>query len=489
MLLALNIMEWCKENATILICVAAVVVAFIIVAIALSVARRRSAAKRRKAESAKTKPVEETAVEETKPVEDTAVEETQPVEETAVEETKPVEETVVEETQPVEETAVEETQPIEETEAEEIKPVEETSVEEAQSVEETAVEEIKPVEETSVEEAQPVEETPPVGEDDDEDEEDDGDENFGEEDEEEEERLSLVDAGGVKVVFRYQYSFMARLIQSSEEVQRRYGEIRDYIASYAKVKSNLSWKQVRIYTGRKTLAMLLFKGKKLCISLALNPEDYEDTKYRIIDVSEVKRFEKTPVLLKLTSPRKVRYAKELLSVVFGAEQLEQGEVVPTEYRLPYQTTEELININLVKLLSNRDKVHASQMVEPISISDMIRDRITLREAELMVSDEVAAAVYEQSKTEVPEEKRAVKRSVTRSLKGEINIDTLSDNFNAHDTVTLEVLKQKKLVPQKIQYIKVLARGVLDKPLVIEADDFSLNAIKMIMLTGGKVKLV
>ena len=165
--------------------------------------------------------------------------------------------------------------------------------------------------------------------------------------------------------------------------------------------------------------------------------------------------------------------------------------MPTEYRLPYQTTEELININLVKLLSNRDKVHSSQMTEPISISEMIRDRITLREAELMVSDEVAAAVYEQSKaeTQTTGEERAVKRSVPRSLKGEINIDTLSENFKARDVVTLEVLKEKKLVPQKVEFIKILARGVLDKPLTIVADDFSLNAVKMIMLTGGTVRIV
>ena len=426
MLLALNLMEWCRENATILICVGAVVAAFIIVAIALAVARRRSAAKRKKAASA----------------------------DKANLSSKPVASPVAEQSVPVSETAFKE----------------------------VAVKETKRVEENVAKAAQPLDDS-------EEDEEDDGDDNFGEEDEEEEERLSLVDAGGIKVVFRYQYSFMARLIQSSEEVQRRYGEIRDYIASYSKVKSNLSWKQVRVYKGRRTLAMLLFKGKKLCIALALDPKAYEDTKYHVIDLSEIKRFEKTPVLLKLTSPRKVKYAKELLGVIFGEEQLVQGEVVPSEYRLPYQTTEELINNNLVKLLSNRDKVHASQMVEPISISDMIRDRITLKEAELMVSDEVAAAVYKKSKAKAPELKRESRRSVTRSLKGEINIDTLSDNFSAHDVVTLDLLKQKKLVPQKIQHIKVLARGVLDKPLVIEADDFSLNAVKMIMLTGGEVKLV
>ena len=42
------------------------------------------------------------------------------------------------------------------------------------------------------------------------------------------------------------------------------------------------------------------------------------------------------------------------------------------------------------------------------------------------------------------------------------------------------------VNNKATYIKVLARGSLDKPLDVEADDFSPAAIKMIVLTGGTV---
>ena len=70
-------------------------------------------------------------------------------------------------------------------------------------------------------------------------------------------------------------------------------------------------------------------------------------------------------------------------------------------------------------------------------------------------------------------------------KGIVNIDTLSKNFEADDTVTLDALIEKGLVPKKVGSLKVLARGVLDKPLTVEAQDFSLDAVKMIVLTGGK----
>ena len=38
--------------------------------------------------------------------------------------------------------------------------------------------------------------------------------------------------------------------------------------------------------------------------------------------------------------------------------------------------------------------------------------------------------------------------------------------------------------KRVTYIKVLARGKLDKALTVEADDFSPQAVKMIVLTGG-----
>ena len=50
---------------------------------------------------------------------------------------------------------------------------------------------------------------------------------------------------------------------------------------------------------------------------------------------------------------------------------------------------------------------------------------------------------------------------------------------------IEESKKKKLLASDIGYLKVLARGSIDKPLTVYADDFSLGAIKMIALTGGR----
>ncbi len=69
----------------------------------------------------------------------------------------------------------------------------------------------------------------------------------------------------------------------------------------------------------------------------------------------------------------------------------------------------------------------------------------------------------------------------------INIDTISENFNSGDTVDINKLKEKKLIPKDSGKVKVLARGVIDKPLTVMANSFSLTAVKMIALTGGAAK--
>ena len=70
--------------------------------------------------------------------------------------------------------------------------------------------------------------------------------------------------------------------------------------------------------------------------------------------------------------------------------------------------------------------------------------------------------------------------------GIINIGTISSIFEPGALITIAELKALGLINKKVKRIKVLADGVLDKPLTIKAEAYSVQAIKMIELTGGKV---
>src|SRR6266436_9385166 len=54
----------------------------------------------------------------------------------------------------------------------------------------------------------------------------------------------------------------------------------------------------------------------------------------------------------------------------------------------------------------------------------------------------------------------------------VNLDQLSDRFEAGDVVTPELLRERGLVPRGRRPVKVLARGDLGKQLTIRAHKFS-----------------
>ena len=118
--------------------------------------------------------------------------------------------------------------------------------------------------------------------------------------------------------------------------------------------------------------------------------------------------------------------------------------------------------------------------EKAHMEELRRQQVSAAEVKEIISDETASILIEK---EFDEEK------IFGNKKGIINIDIISRNFKAGDIVTVNTLKDKKLIDKNICFVKVLARGVIDKPLVVKAQDFSLDAVKMIQLTGGKVVLL
>ncbi len=74
-------------------------------------------------------------------------------------------------------------------------------------------------------------------------------------------------------------------------------------------------------------------------------------------------------------------------------------------------------------------------------------------------------------------------------RAEINIDTISMHFADGETVTLNSLKAKKLISRQAGYVKVLARGDLDKKITVVAQSFSAAAIKAIVIKNGGMAIV
>ena len=269
------------------------------------------------------------------------------------------------------------------------------------------------------------------------------------------------------IIIKYNKSHTAKLIQSADGVKNYYSQIKNELMSYKGVRSRISWKYESFSVGRATVAKLAVRGKNLSLFLALDPKNYVDTKYIIDDKSEVAAYEKTPLLYRIKNDRRLNSSKELIAAVMsGREKTEDYKETDYAKEYPYEKIEPLIERGLVKVLTEED-AQSGDVFKP-------RDMVTATEVNELLQDDIAVALIEES-DEVSD----------RTKQGIVNIDTLSKHFADGETVTLE--EMKKRIPKFVKsttYVKVLARGALDKKLTVIADSFSIEAAKMILLTGG-----
>ena len=119
-------------------------------------------------------------------------------------------------------------------------------------------------------------------------------------------------------------------------------------------------------------------------------------------------------------------------------------------------------------------------VEEDTTNFNVMEDVTPESADEIMTDEEALATVETVSAA-----DSSKKQTNDGYKTFVNIEDISAAFAPGDTVDLASLKAHGLVPQKTTKVKILAKGHLDKPLTVVANKFSVQAIKMIVLTGGK----
>ena len=121
-----------------------------------------------------------------------------------------------------------------------------------------------------------------------------------------------------------------------------------------------------------------------------------------------------------------------------------------------------------------------EVVEEPVVEETVEEPVVLEEVSAYEADEIA----EEKHVEVHVEEDVEYISAKDAKKAIINIDTISNAYEAGEVVDLASLKEKGLVDKRAKSLKILARGSINKPLTIKAGEFSNTAIKMIVLTGG-----
>lgn len=132
-------------------------------------------------------------------------------------------------------------------------------------------------------------------------------------------------------------SFIDRMIASDEEMHVNYNLLKNEILSYG-VKSRVSNSGDTFRLHKKTYVKITIAGKSLKLYFALDPKDFEDTTMPVQDAGHKGIYADIPLVFKVRSELSMRRCKDLIQTVMEKDNLEQGEVLTTDW------VEELKNI-------------------------------------------------------------------------------------------------------------------------------------------------
>ncbi len=197
----------------------------------------------------------------------------------------------------------------------------------------------------------------------------------------------------------YNRSFTAKLIQASDEVKERYSALKTALSEYG-AKSRMSWANESFYTGRVTVAKLAIRGKTLSLYLALNPVEYEETKYVFENAGDVKKYAQVPMRMKIRSNRSVKWAKELIAEMMTKLGKEKTEIEEIVFDSPFKPTEDLVHEGLIKVYTNGDG--AETEVTAADFEALRREKFKrIAAASVMSGNEDALKATVEAPTEAP----------------------------------------------------------------------------------------
>lgn len=162
---------------------------------------------------------------------------------------------------------------------------------------------------------------------------------------------------GYYIVAHYRKSFEAKLIQARPNIKQYYSELKNALLSYKGTKSRISWTADSFHNGRTQIAKINVKSRILELYLALDPASLEGTVYRGQDVSHLKKYADTPFRYKLRTPRKFKWAMELVARVCEEQGLSPIDIERVDYEAmyPFEDTDSLVSRGLIKEYIREEK--------------------------------------------------------------------------------------------------------------------------------------
>ena len=171
---------------------------------------------------------------------------------------------------------------------------------------------------------------------------------------------------GCYIVAHYRKSFEAKLIQARPNIKQYYSDIKNALLSYKGTKNRISWTADSFHNGRTPIAKINVKTRILELYLAIDPASLEGTVYRGQDVGSKKKYADTPFRYKLRTPRKLKWALELIQRTCEEHGLSPIDIEQVNYeeQYPFDTTENLVERKLIKEYIRQEKPATTFELDP-----------------------------------------------------------------------------------------------------------------------------
>ncbi|MBQ5772725.1 MAG: hypothetical protein IIW07_04425, partial [Clostridia bacterium] len=147
--------------------------------------------------------------------------------------------------------------------------------------------------------------------------------------------IGFVEETGCYLVASYRKSFEAKLIQAKPHIKKYYSELKNALLSYKGTKDRISWAADTFHNGRTQIAKINVKPRILELYLALDPASLEGTMYKGRDVGNKKKYADTPFQYKIRTPRKLKWALELVSRTCEEHGLSPIDIETVDYAEQY----------------------------------------------------------------------------------------------------------------------------------------------------------
>ncbi len=267
------------------------------------------------------------------------------------------------------------------------------------------------------------------------------------------EMLEQESRGEVQLVTRYRRSYLSRLAQSQGSIQDYYNVIKNLLLSYKGVKSRISWNFESFNVGRTPLAKFNAKTRTLYVYIAFSPEELAETKYNFTDMSAKKKYAAVPVLLKVKGERKFKHALELITKLCEEKlQLPKKKTfTETDYRMPFKTTEELVQEGIIKMMVAAIPVAAPAIEEAVIEEAPVEETVVTEEvvAEEAVAEE-AVAVEAVAEEAVAEEAVAEEAVAEEAVAEEAVVEeAVAEEAVAEEAVAEEAVAEEAVAEEAV----------------------------------------